>query len=94
MTATATATGAGCAARPSGTTSSSPRCRPLVPRPPIPTTLLLSFWALGFAVAAWLLCYALSVDMPLTLFVSGVALAGGLYLGPGGSRVRCRCRGW
>ena len=54
----------------------------------IPTTLLLWFWAGGFAVAAWLLCYALSVDMKLTLFVSGVALAGGLYLGPGGSRVR------
>ena len=54
----------------------------------IPTTLLLWFWAAGFAVAAWLLCYALSVDMKLTLFVSGVALACGLYLGPGGSRVR------
>jgi hypothetical protein len=54
----------------------------------VPTTLLLWFWAGGFAVAAWLLCYALSVDMKLTLFVSGVALAGGLYLGPGGSRVR------
>ena len=29
-----------------------------------------------------------SVDFELTLFVSGVAAGGGLYLGPGGSRVR------
>jgi hypothetical protein len=54
----------------------------------IPTTALLYFWAGGFAVAAWLLCYAFSVAFALSLFVSGVALAGGLYLGPGGSRVR------
>ncbi len=54
----------------------------------IPTTGLLFFWAGGFAVAAWLLCYAFSVSFALSLFISGVALAGGLYLGPGGSRVR------
>jgi hypothetical protein len=54
----------------------------------IPTTGLLAFWAAGFAVAAALLCYAFSVPLGLTLFVSGLALAGALYLGPGGSRVR------
>jgi len=53
-----------------------------------PTTLLLFVWAGGFAVAAALLCYAFSVSTELTLFVSGLALAGALYLGPGGSRVR------
>ena len=54
----------------------------------IPTTFLLFVWAGGFAVAAALLCYAFSVSLELTLFVSGVALAAALYLGPGGSRVR------
>ena len=54
----------------------------------IPTTFLLWVWAGGFAVAAALLGYAFSVSLELTLFVSGVALAAALYLGPGGSRVR------
>jgi hypothetical protein len=54
----------------------------------IPTTGLLCFWAAGFGVAAGLLCYAFGVSLELTLFVSGLALAGSLYLGPGGSRVR------
>ena len=54
----------------------------------IPTTVLLYVWAGGFAVAAALLCYALAVGLGLSLFISGVALAGALYLGPGGSRVR------
>jgi serine/threonine protein kinase len=54
----------------------------------IPTTFLLFVWAVGFAIAAALLCYAFSVTLALTLFVSGVALATALYLGPGGSRVR------
>ena len=54
----------------------------------IPTTFLLYVWASGFAVAAGLLCYAFSVSLELTLFISGLALVGALYLGPGGSRVR------
>ncbi len=54
----------------------------------IPTTFLLFVWALGFSVAAALLGYAFSVSLELTLFVSGLALAAALYLGPGGSRVR------
>jgi hypothetical protein len=54
----------------------------------IPTTLLLYFWAGGFAVAAGLLCYAFAVSTEMTLFVGGLALAGAVYLGPGGSRVR------
>jgi hypothetical protein len=54
----------------------------------IPTTFLLYIWSGGFAVAAGLLCYAFSVSLELTLFVSGLALVAAMYLGPGGSRVR------
>jgi serine/threonine protein kinase len=54
----------------------------------IPTTFLLFLWAGGFSVAAALLCYAFDAALELTLFISGLALAAGLYLGPGGSRVR------
>ncbi len=54
----------------------------------IPTTLLLYFWAGGFAVAAGLLCYAFAVSLPMTLFLGGLALVTAVYLGPGGSRVR------
>jgi hypothetical protein len=54
----------------------------------VPTTLLLDVWALGFAAAAGLLCYAFSAGEGITLFVSGIATATALYLGPGGSRVR------
>jgi serine/threonine protein kinase len=54
----------------------------------IPTTFLLFVWSGGFAVAAALLCYAFSLSVELTLFISGLALVAALYLGPGGSRVR------
>ncbi len=54
----------------------------------IPTTVLLWFWAGGFALAAGLLCYAFALSLELTLFISGLAFVGALYLGPGGSRVR------
>jgi hypothetical protein len=54
----------------------------------MPTTFLLFVWSGGFAVAAALLCYAFSVSVELTLFISGLALVAALYLGPGGSRVR------
>ncbi len=54
----------------------------------IPTTLLLFVWAGGFAAAAALLCYAFSVSLALSLFISGVGLAVATYLGPGGARVR------
>ena len=82
-------TASGSGARRSGTTSWSRRSPPpwhLVRS--IPTTFLLYVWASGFAVAAGLLCYAFSVSLELTLFISGLALVGALYLGPGGSRVR------
>lgn len=54
----------------------------------IPSTLVLQLWALGLALSAGLLCYAVAVDVPTTLVVSGVVLVAGLWWGPGGSRVR------
>lgn len=54
----------------------------------IPGTVLLALWSLGLAVAAALVCYAFSTGLELALFVCGVVLAGSLWLGPGGSRVR------
>jgi hypothetical protein len=54
----------------------------------VPGTLLLALWSLGIAVAAALVCYAVSTGLGPALFVCGVALAVSLWLGPGGSRVR------
>ncbi|WP_395657434.1 serine/threonine-protein kinase [Nocardioides sp.] len=54
----------------------------------IPGTALLALWSLGIAVAAALVCYAVSTGLDLALFVCGVVLAVSLWLGPGGSRVR------
>lgn len=54
----------------------------------IPGTVLLALWSLGLAVAAALVCYAVSTGLELALFVCGVVLALSLWLGPGGSRVR------
>jgi hypothetical protein len=54
----------------------------------IPGTGLLALWSLGLAVAAALVCYAVATGLELALFVCGVVLAGSLWLGPGGSRVR------
>ena len=54
----------------------------------IPGAVLLGLWALGLAAAAALLCYAIATGLELALFVCGVVLAGSLWWGPGGSRVR------
>jgi hypothetical protein len=54
----------------------------------IGTTVLLALWALGLAVAAALVCYAVATGLPLGLFVCGAVLALALWSGPGGSRVR------
>jgi len=53
-----------------------------------PGALLLGLWALGLSLAAILLCYAFGLAHATTLFVSGVCLAGGVWLGPGSSQVR------
>ncbi|MDF1602899.1 serine/threonine-protein kinase [Nocardioides sp. YIM 152315] len=54
----------------------------------IPGALLLGLWALGLAAAAALVCYAVATGVELALFVCGVVLAGSLWWGPGGSRLR------
>jgi hypothetical protein len=51
-------------------------------------TVLLALWAVGLAVAAALLCYALVLGVESTLLVSGLVLGFALWVGPGGSRVR------
>ena len=45
-------------------------------------------WALGGGVAVALLFYAVGASTAATLFVAGLCLAAGLWLGPGASHVR------
>src|SRR4051794_18675827 len=54
----------------------------------IPGAVLLGLWAAGFAAAAALICYSIATGVQLALFVCGVVLAGALWWGPGGSRIR------
>lgn len=54
----------------------------------VPGTALLVLWSLGIALAAALLCYAVATSATVTLAVCGAVLVGGLWWGPGGSRVR------
>jgi serine/threonine protein kinase len=54
----------------------------------IPGTLVLVLWAAGLAVSAALICYAVAAADTVTLFASGLVLAGSLWWGPGGSRLR------
>ena len=53
-----------------------------------PGALLLGLWALGLGAAGILLCYAFGLSHATTLFVAGLCLAGGVWLGPGSSQVR------
>ena len=55
---------------------------------PLPGALLLSLWSLGLALAGTLLCYAFGLAHSTTLFVAGLCLAAGVWLGPGSVRVR------
>ena len=54
----------------------------------VPATALLGLWAFGLAVAAMLLCYAVAAPLGVTLWLAGAVLVGGLWCGPGGSRLR------
>ncbi len=54
----------------------------------VPGALLLSLWSLGLALAGTLLCYAFGLAHSTTLFVAGLCLAAGVWLGPGSVRVR------
>ena len=53
-----------------------------------PGALLLGLWALGLGAAGILLCYAFGLSHATTLFVAGLCLAGGVWLGPGAGHVR------
>ncbi len=54
----------------------------------IPSTTVLALWSVGLAIAAALLCYAVSAGIGISLFVCGLTFAASLWLGPGGSQVR------
>ena len=54
----------------------------------IPGTLMLTLWGIGLATAAALFGYAFGLGLTWTLFACGVAFLVGLWIGPGGSRVR------
>jgi hypothetical protein len=54
----------------------------------LPGALLLGIWSLGIGVAGALLCYAVGASTAATLFVAGVCVEVGLWLGPGSSHVR------
>ncbi len=54
----------------------------------IPGALILLFWSCGLAVAAGLLCYAVTAPLPWALAVTGAVFVAATWWGPGGSRVR------
>jgi len=54
----------------------------------IPGALLLGVWSLGIGVAGILLAYAVGASTAATLFVAGVCVEVGLWLGPGSAHVR------
>lgn len=54
----------------------------------VPGTVLLGLWALGLAVAAILLCYAVAAPLTVTLPIAGLVLVGSLWWGPGAVRLR------
>jgi serine/threonine protein kinase len=54
----------------------------------VPGALVLGVWALGVGIAGLLLCYAAGLSTASTLFVGGLCVVGGLWVGPGASHVR------
>lgn len=54
----------------------------------IPGVLLLVMWSIGLALAAALLCFAVSVSMLTSLGTIGVVFGAGMWWGPGSRRVR------
>jgi hypothetical protein len=54
----------------------------------IPSSVVLILWASGIAVAAGLLCYAVTLPLRPSYVVCGGVLAIMLWLGPGGNRIR------
>lgn len=53
-----------------------------------PATFMLVLWAGGLALAGLMLAWSAHARWPMMLAVAGFLLAGALWLGPGGSRVR------
>ena len=51
-------------------------------------TVVLALWGGGLAIAAALVCYAVSAGVEISLFGCGVSFAVALWLGPGGAEVR------
>ena len=54
----------------------------------LPGALLLAVWALGIGLAGALLCYAAGATTAVSMFVTGLCLAAGLWAGPGSAHVR------
>ena len=54
----------------------------------IPGTIVLGLWAAGLALAAALICYTFAWPVDTSLGVIGAAYVAGLWIGPGGGRVR------
>jgi hypothetical protein len=54
----------------------------------LPGAALLGVWALGVGLAGVLLCYAAGASAPVSLFVTGLCVTGGLWVGPGAAHVR------
>lgn len=54
----------------------------------VPGAALLAVWALGTGLAGVLLCYAAGLSAPVSLFVTGLCVSVGLWVGPGASHVR------
>jgi hypothetical protein len=54
----------------------------------VPGALLLALWSVGVAVAGALLCYAAGASTVVTLFIAGLGLEAGLWVGPGAAHLR------
>jgi serine/threonine protein kinase len=54
----------------------------------VPGALLLGTWALGVGIAGVLLCYAAGLSAAFTLFIGGLCVEVGLWVGPGAAHVR------
>lgn len=54
----------------------------------LPGTAMLLLWSGGLALAAVLICYAVSASAEVTLLIGGVVFVVSLWWGPGGFRVR------
>jgi hypothetical protein len=54
----------------------------------LPGALLLAAWTLGLGLAGALVSYALGLSTATSLFVTGLCVTAGVWVGPGASHVR------